>query len=109
MERCKLVQLTIFYFLRFTPKGIICILDGISKSLSLLEGMCDLTNNIVTFVFCDIQYIWTDCTDIQTDYWEKIHFFPSAIHKISIFPSTILSKSPNIFLMELIFRYLKIT
>ena len=34
--------------------------------------------------------------------------FVSAIHKISIFPSTILSKSPNLFLMELIFRYEKI-
>ena len=31
--------------------------------------------------------------------------FVSSIHKISIFPSTILSKSPTLFLMELIFRY----
>ena len=31
------------------------------------------------------------------------------MRKISIFPSTILSKSPNVFLMELIFRYEKIT
>ena len=35
--------------------------------------------------------------------------FVSAIHKISIFLSTILSKSPNLFLIELIFRYEKIT
>ena len=35
--------------------------------------------------------------------------FFSAIHKISIFPSTILPKSPTLFLMELIFRYEKIT
>ena len=35
--------------------------------------------------------------------------FGSALHKISIFPSSILSKSPNLFLMELIFRYEKIT
>ena len=34
--------------------------------------------------------------------------FVSAIHTISIFPSTILSKSPTLFLMELIFRYEKI-
>ena len=39
------MQLTIF-FLRFIAKGIICILDGILKSLSLLEGMCDVTNTI---------------------------------------------------------------
>ena len=71
MERCKLMQLTIF-FLRFVSKGILCILDGIFKSLSLLESMCDLTNK-ATFVVCNIQYIWTDYTDIQTDYWEKIH------------------------------------
>ena len=32
----------------------------------------------------------------------------SAIHKISILPSTILSKSSNLFLMELLFRYDKI-
>ena len=35
--------------------------------------------------------------------------FVSTIHKISIFPSIILSKSPTLFLMELIFRYEKIT
>ena len=35
--------------------------------------------------------------------------FVSAIHKISIFPSTILSKSLDLFLMELIFRYEKTT
>ena len=44
MECCKLMQLTAF--LRFISKGIICILDGILKSLNLLEGMCDLTNTI---------------------------------------------------------------
>ena len=33
--------------------------------------------------------------------------FVSAIHRISIFLSTILSKSPTLFLMELIFRYKK--
>ena len=50
LMRCKLMQLTTFFyfiylfiylFLRFISKGIICILDGILKSLSLLEGMCD--------------------------------------------------------------------
>ena len=35
--------------------------------------------------------------------------FVSAIRKISIFPSTILFKSPNLFLMKLIFRYEKTT
>ena len=35
--------------------------------------------------------------------------FVSAMQKISIYPCTILSKSPNLFLMELIFRYEKIT
>ena len=33
-------------FLSFISKGIICILDGILKSLSFLEGKCDLTNTI---------------------------------------------------------------
>ena len=49
-------------------------------------------------------------------YWHKIWLlgkdssnFVSAMHKISIFPSTILSKSPDLFLIELIFRYEKIT
>ena len=35
--------------------------------------------------------------------------FVSVMHKISTFPSTILSKSPDLFLIELIFRYEKIT
>ena len=35
--------------------------------------------------------------------------FVSAIYKISIFPSILLTKSPNLFLMELISRYEKIT
>ena len=39
------MQLTIF-FLRFMSKGIICILDGILKSLSLPEGIRDLRNTI---------------------------------------------------------------
>ena len=43
-RRCKLMQLT--SFLRFISKSIICILDGILKSLSLFEGMCDLKNTI---------------------------------------------------------------
>ena len=43
-----------------------CISDGILKSLSLLEGMCDFTNTIKL----PIQYILTDYTDIETDYWE---------------------------------------
>ena len=32
--------------MRFISKGIICILHGILKSLSLLEGMRDLINTI---------------------------------------------------------------
>ena len=55
-----------------------------------------------TFVVCNIQYIWTD---IRTDCWDKIHLISIVIHKISIFRSTILSKSQDLFLMELIFRY----
>ena len=55
--------------MRFISKGIICRLDRILKSLSLLEGMWDLTNTIRPLA----QYIWTDYTRIQTDYWEKIH------------------------------------
>ena len=35
--------------------------------------------------------------------------FASAIHKMTIFLSTVLSKSPTLLLMELIFRYEKIT
>ena len=69
MEHCKLMQLNIFSCLRFILKSIICILDEILKSLSLPEGMFDLKNNIKP----PIQYIWTDYTDIKTDYWEKIH------------------------------------
>ena len=45
MERCNLMELTIF-FLRFISKGIICILERILKTLNFLEGMCDLTNTI---------------------------------------------------------------
>ena len=58
-----------------------------------------------TFGFSDIQYIWTDYTDI----WKDSSHFVSLIHKISIFSSTILFISPNFFLMELIIRCKKIT
>ena len=63
-----------------------------------------------TYVAGNIQYLWTNYTDIRTDYLGKDSSnFASAVYKISIFPSTILSKSTNLFLMELIFRYEKIT
>ena len=58
MEHYKLMQLTIFSFLRFISKGIICILDGILKSLSLLEGMCDLRNTIMPPLFSVISSIY---------------------------------------------------
>ena len=66
LDPCKLMQQPFFIF----SKGIICILNGILKSLSLLEGMHDLANTIKP----PIQYIWTDYTDIQTDYWEKVRY-----------------------------------
>ena len=58
MERCKLMQLTFFSFLRFISKSIICELDGILKSLSLLEGICDLTNTIKSPLFSVISSIY---------------------------------------------------
>ena len=60
MERCNLMQLTIF-FLRFISKGIICILERILKTLNFLEGMCD-------FVIYNMQSIWTGYTNIRTEY-----------------------------------------
>ena len=61
-----------------------------------------------TFVFCNIQYIWTDYTDIQTDHWEKHSSnFVSAIRKIYF--HLLLYLNHETFLMELIFRYEKIT
>ena len=47
-----------FSFLGFTSKAIICILDGNLKSLSLLEGMCDLTNAIKLPLFSVISSIY---------------------------------------------------
>ena len=47
-----------FSFLRFTSKGTICILDGILTSLSLLDGMCDLTNTITPPLFSVICSIY---------------------------------------------------
>ena len=65
--------------------------------------MCDLTNTIKP----PIMYIWTDYTNqlLRKDSSN----FVTAMHKISIFPSTILSKSPDLFLIEFIFRYEKKT
>ena len=40
------IDATKHFFLKFISKGIIFILDGILKSLSFLEGKCDLTNTI---------------------------------------------------------------
>ena len=111
MEHCKLMQLTIFSYLRFIAKGIICILDGILKSLSLLllESMCDLTNTIKPALFSVISSIYGLIILIyELIFGKRLIFFLSAIHKISTFRSTFLSKSPNLFLMELIFRYEKI-
>ena len=68
MEPCKIDATNHFSFLRFVLKGIICILDGILKSLWVLEGMCDLTNTIKPPLFSVIQYIWTGYTDIRTDH-----------------------------------------
>ena len=65
--------------------------------------MCDLTNTIKP----PIQYIWTDYTDMQTDYWEKIHLILFLLCTKDQY--TILSKSPDFFLIEFIFRYEKIT
>ena len=65
--------------------------------------MCDLTNTIKP----PIQYIWTDYTNRLLG--KDSSNFVTAMRKISIFPSTILSKSPDLFLIELIFRYEKIT
>ena len=58
LEPCKLMQLTIFHFFKRCNLYI------------RYEGMCDLTNTIKP----PIQYIWTDYTDIQTDYWEKVRY-----------------------------------
>ena len=50
-----------------------------------------------------------DLTDTIKPPLQDLSNFVSAIHKMSIFPSTILSKLPNLFLMELAFRYEQIT
>ena len=61
-----------------------------------------------TFVFCNIQYIWTDYTDIQTNYWEKHSSnFVSAIRKIYF--HLLFYLNHQTFLIELILRYEKIT
>ena len=52
------MSLVNFSFLRFILKGIIWILDGIFKSLSLLKGMCDLTNTIKPPLFSVIFSIY---------------------------------------------------
>ena len=52
------MSLVNFSFLRFILKGIIWILDGILKSLSLLKGMCDLTNTIKPPLFSVIFSIY---------------------------------------------------
>ena len=89
-EHCKLTQVPIF-FLKFLSKAIVCILDGILKLLSLLEGMCDLTSTIkATFLLV-----------LSSQY---VNGSPLKLNK-----PTKLSKSPDLFLMELIFRCEKIT
>ena len=104
------MQLTIFLLWGLFQKGIICILGGIFKSLSLLEGMRDFKNTIKPPFLSVISSLYGKWT---TTNWllekDLSNFVVSAMHKISIFPSTILSKPPNVFLMELIFRYEKIT
>ena len=64
-----------FSFLMFISKGIICILDGILKSLSLLEGICNLTNAIKPTLFSLISSIYGLIILIYelTINWEKIN------------------------------------
>ena len=75
-----------------------------------MEGMCDLTNTIkppLLSVISSIYGLIMLCTNWLLG--KDSSDFVFAFYTISIFPSTILSKSPTLFLMELIFRYEKIT
>ena len=63
--KCSFVRLYLFLFAFL----IICIETFSFHRLFCNKGMCDLTNTIKS----PIQYIRTDYTDIETDYWEKIH------------------------------------
>ena len=63
--KCSFVRLYLFLFAFL----IICIETFGFHRLFCNKGMCDLTNTIKS----PIQYIRTDYTDIETDYWEKIH------------------------------------
>ena len=73
MECCKLMLQTIFFFLRFILKGIICIVGGFKMANPFLGYVQFKKYHQATFVVCIIQYIWTDYNDIRTDYWEKIN------------------------------------
>ena len=95
--KCSFVRLYLFLFAFL----IICIETFGFHRLFCNKGMCDLTNTIKS----PIQYI-------RTDYRNRLlgkdsSNFVSAMHKISIFQSTILSKSRDLLLIELIFRYEK--
>ena len=65
----------------------------------------------VTFFICNIQYIWTDYTDIRTDYWKNIHLilFLLYIKYQYFYLLFFFFESPTLFLMKLILRYEKKT
>ena len=92
--------------MRFISKGIICIIDRTLKSLSLLEGICDLTNNIAPSF---LSVISSQCGE----WWpigKRFSWFRFCYTQIiNIYNYYfILFKSSNLILMELIFRYEKI-
>ena len=72
--------------------------------------MCKIKNTIKSPFFLLYPAYMVNGSPLKwTYYWEKIHLISFLLYtKKKIFLSTILSKSPNLFLMELIFRYEKI-
>ena len=78
----------IVFFPRFIQKGMFCIIDGILKLLSLLKGVCDLTNSITPsflYVISSLVIHLVNGGPLGNDSFKCV----SAIHKLSIFPPTI--------------------
>ena len=96
-----------FSFQTFISKAVICILHWVWKSVSLLEGIRNVTNlikpNFLSLYLTCIVYVNPQKMDSLLG--KDLSNLLSAKHKVWIFPSAILSKSPDLLVIELIFGY----
>ena len=110
MGCCELMQLTIFFFSEDYFKRYYLYIRWNFKINKPSLRYVQFNKYHQTTLFFEISSIYRLIILIYELIMRKDSSnFTYAIHKITIFSSTILLKSPNVFSMELIFRFKRIT